>query len=122
MYRSLRHTNRPQPKQQQQHQPIPGSSPLRFTKLYTPFLERTVTFKNLICFSSLLTSSNEQTRNFCAIRNFIFQLSQNTQTLFGKSISEFVICVNTSKEENPNTLMRDTRQFMNGIKNYLIKI
>jgi len=63
----------------------------------------------------------EPPRNYATIRHFVFTLAQNTQTLFAKSIGEFISCVLTSKEANPNVLMRDTRQFMNGIKNYLLK-
>ena len=88
---------------------------------YSSFIDRTLTFKNLISFSSILNSSNESPRNFLTIRNFILDLSQDTQVLFGKSIKEFINCVNTSVQLNPNILMGNTRQFMNGIKNYLIK-
>lgn len=88
---------------------------------YTSFLERTLTFKNLICFSSLLSTANEPPRNFATIRNFVFQLSQNQTSFFSNSVNEFINCVNNSKELNPNIVMSSARQFMNGVKNYLIK-
>ena len=53
IYRSLRHTKQQQ-QQQQQQQLGSGPSPVHSTNRYTPFLERTVTFKSLTCFSSLL--------------------------------------------------------------------
>lgn len=51
----------------------------------------------------------------------IFRMSKNDKTLFGKSVIEFLACTHKSREQNPLTLMSNTRQFMNGIKNYLIR-
>lgn len=61
------------------------------------------------------------TNNFNSIRSLIFRMGKNERCLFGKNVSEFLNCTNKSKEQNPNTLMSNIRQFMNGIKNYLIK-
>ncbi len=88
---------------------------------YTSFLDRTLTFNNLTVFSSVLSTANEPSRNFASIRNFVQQLSHMPSHIFGNSISEFISCVNNSKQIKPSVLMSDTRQFMNGIKNYLIK-
>lgn len=49
----------------------------------------------------------------------IFRMAKNDKTLFGKSVIEFLACTHKSREQNPFTLMSNTRQFMNGIKNYL---
>lgn len=51
----------------------------------------------------------------------IFKMAKNEKTLFGKSVIEFLACTNKSREQSPITLMSNTRQFMNGIKNYLIR-
>jgi len=48
-------------------------------------------------------------------------MAKNDKTLFGKSVIEFLACTHKSREQNPLTLMSNTRQFMNGIKNYLIR-
>ncbi len=88
---------------------------------YTSFLDRTLTFNSLTCFSSLLSTANEPSRNFASIRNFVHQLAHSPHHIFANSISEFITCVNTSKQTQPSVLMSDTRQFMNGLKNYLAK-
>ena len=85
------------------------------------FLERTLTFKSLIGSSTVHELSNESFQHFDQIRSFILKLSQDTNELFGKSVTEFNHCVQNSKESNPNVIMSNTRQFMNGIKNYLVK-
>jgi hypothetical protein len=48
-------------------------------------------------------------------------MGKNQKCLFGKSVAEFLACTQKSREKNPLTLMSNTRQFMNGIKNYLIR-
>ena len=99
----------------------------------TVFLERTLTFNNFISTSAILASSTEPISkpnttdlelsivNFNSIRNFIISSAKNNKTLFGKNIEEFINCTSTTKETNPNILMSNTRQFMNGIRNYLLK-
>lgn len=96
------------------------------------FLDRTLSFNNFMSSSVLLTSFNEnllgddsllvdkKLKNFSAIRSYIFKLAKNSKSIFGKSISEFISCSVNSKEANPNVLMSNTRQFMNGMKNYLM--
>lgn len=51
----------------------------------------------------------------------IFRMASNERSLFGKNIVEFLACTQKSREQNPIILMSNTRQFMNGIKNYLIR-
>jgi hypothetical protein len=73
------------------------------------------------CSASSFDDLNTTSSNFNSIRNLIFRMAKNERSLFGKNVSEFLNCTHKSKEQNPNTLMSNIRQFMNGIKNYLIK-
>ena len=125
-----------------------SSIDLRSKYLKSTFLERTLTFIDYMTSSALLSSSNsfhtisysdmsfDSTSNrsdystlsskrkikcFSSIRDYIFRMSKDEQSLFGKNINEFIYCTTNSKEKNPNFLMSNTRQFMNGIKNYLLK-
>jgi hypothetical protein len=92
------------------------------------FLERTLLFNNFMSSSVLLTSLEEATttttegeeKEFGSIRCYILRLAKNSKSIFAKSISEFISCSITSREINPNVLMSNMRQFMNGMKNYLL--
>jgi hypothetical protein len=105
------------------------------------FLERTLSFNNFMSSSVLLTSFNDvnrelsidsntvtdqesveqkANRNFDSIRCYIFKLAKNGKSIFGKSINEFISCSTSSKELNPYLLTSNIRQFMNGMKNYLM--
>ncbi len=42
-------------------------------------------------------------------------------TLFGRVTAEFIRCAKESAERDPRVLMRNMRQFMNGLKNYLLR-
>ncbi|KAK3595982.1 hypothetical protein CHS0354_032496 [Potamilus streckersoni] len=55
------------------------------------------------------------------IRDYVFRLSQDTSTTFGSTIKNFITCTLESQEKNPHFVTRNVRQFMNGIKNYLVK-
>ena len=111
----------------------PNSSYPKSKHTNSKFLDRTLTFNNFMTSSALLsstldrsshslqTSNSEPNSSFYSIKNFVFKLSQNEKGLFGQSLNEFISCTNNSKELNPNVLMSNTRQFMDGIKNYLLK-
>ncbi|XP_076463753.1 uncharacterized protein LOC143295940 isoform X2 [Babylonia areolata] len=55
------------------------------------------------------------------IRDYIFKLSQDRSTTFGSTIENFIQCTVESQERTPHHVMRNVRQFMSGIKNYLVK-
>ncbi|XP_067659967.1 protein sprint-like isoform X2 [Haliotis asinina] len=55
------------------------------------------------------------------IREYIFRLSVDHNTTFGSTIDNFIQCTLESQERNPHHVMRNVRQFMTGIKNYLVK-
>ncbi len=45
----------------------------------------------------------------------------STTTLFGLSVAKFVQCTEESREKDPAVVMRNMRQFMSGMKNYLVR-
>ena len=105
--------------------------------LHSAFLDRTLTFNSSMSSSALLSSSRtsflfpnasleadvsiEKRHGNESIKSYLFALATNDKSLFGKSVSEFLSCTNNSKETNPSVLMSNTRQFMDGIKNYLLR-
>uniref|UniRef100_T1JA31 VPS9 domain-containing protein n=1 Tax=Strigamia maritima TaxID=126957 RepID=T1JA31_STRMM len=56
-----------------------------------------------------------------SIREYVLRLSQDKSTTFGKTIENFIQCTLDSQETSPHIVMRNVRQFMSGIKNYLVK-
>lgn len=88
------------------------------------FLERTLTFisdKYKYSLNSQKSCAYSINNFDDPIRNYIFDLSNKKETLFSKNITEFINCTKNSIETNPYVIMSHTRQFLNGIKNYLIK-
>ncbi|CAL1531236.1 unnamed protein product [Lymnaea stagnalis] len=55
------------------------------------------------------------------IKEYIFKLSGDRKTIFGSTIENFIQCTLEGHETNPQYVMRNVRQFMTGIKNYLVK-
>jgi len=41
--------------------------------------------------------------------------------VFAQNIYNFIACTRESREKSPHKVMRNVRQFMNGMKNYLVK-
>ena len=55
-----------------------------------------------------------------SISEYVFELYRLNDNLFAKSINHFIQCTKELYEPNPLVIMRNIRQFMNGIKNYLV--
>lgn len=55
------------------------------------------------------------------IRSCVLNLSGQPDGIFSRNVSKFVQCTEESKEKNPAVVMRNIRQFMTGMKNYLIR-
>lgn len=56
-----------------------------------------------------------------SIRTYALELAQDKSTTFAQNIDNFIACTCESKETNPQVVMRNMRQFMSGMKNYLVK-
>ncbi|XP_022332135.2 protein sprint-like isoform X3 [Crassostrea virginica] len=55
------------------------------------------------------------------INDYICRLSKDKSTTFGCTIENFIQCTLESQESNPHHVTRNVRQFMTGIRNYLVK-
>ncbi|CAB0015899.1 unnamed protein product [Nesidiocoris tenuis] len=55
-----------------------------------------------------------------SIRSYTFQLAADRTTVFAQTIDNFISCTKESKETRPQVVMRNMRQFMTGMKNYLV--
>nr|XP_006817430.1 PREDICTED: flocculation protein FLO11-like [Saccoglossus kowalevskii] len=55
------------------------------------------------------------------IQAYIIKMSTNMNITFGHSVVNFIQCTKESTESNSATVMRNVRQFMNGIKHHLIQ-
>ncbi|XP_014246895.1 protein sprint isoform X2 [Cimex lectularius] len=54
------------------------------------------------------------------IRSYTLQLAGDNTTVFAQTIDNFISCTRESKETRPQVVMRNMRQFMTGMKNYLV--
>ena len=55
------------------------------------------------------------------IEAYTLSLAQDETSIFAKNIHNFIACTRESREKIPQKVMRNMRQFMNGMKNYLVK-
>ncbi|XP_076282904.1 src homology 2 domain-containing protein sprint isoform X1 [Lasioglossum baleicum] len=55
------------------------------------------------------------------IRSYALQLAADKTTTFSQNIDNFIQCTKEGKEASPHVVMRNMRQFMSGMKNYLVK-
>ncbi|XP_037969826.2 protein sprint isoform X9 [Plutella xylostella] len=56
-----------------------------------------------------------------ALRAYALHLAQDQSTTFAQNVENFIACTLDSKEVCPQIVMRNIRQFMSGMKNYLVK-
>ncbi|XP_023031144.1 protein sprint isoform X2 [Drosophila willistoni] len=56
-----------------------------------------------------------------SLRAYTLQLAQDPSSTFARQIENFICCTKESREAAPQVIMRNMRQFMSGMKNYLVK-
>ncbi|KRK07040.1 uncharacterized protein Dyak_GE15387, isoform D [Drosophila yakuba] len=56
-----------------------------------------------------------------SLRAYTLQLAQDPSSTFARNIENFICCTKESREAAPQVVMRNMRQFMSGMKNYLVK-
>ncbi|XP_049841852.1 protein sprint isoform X2 [Schistocerca gregaria] len=56
-----------------------------------------------------------------AIRAYALHLAADRSTTFAQNVDNFIACTRESRETSPQVVMRNMRQFMSGMKNYLVK-
>ena len=49
------------------------------------------------------------------------RLSEEADGIFARNVSEFIVCTEEAAEADPAVVMRNVRQFVSGIKNYLVR-
>lgn len=70
---------------------------------------------------ALSRNRDQQSGTGAAIRAYALQLAADKTTTFSQNIDNFIQCTRESKEVTPHIVMRNMRQFMSGMKNYLVK-
>lgn len=62
----------------------------------------------------------QDAENGVAIRAYAMDLGSDTSTTFSRAVSNFITCTLESTEKDPAIVTRNVRQFMSGMKNYLV--
>ncbi|PIO60979.1 hypothetical protein TELCIR_17512, partial [Teladorsagia circumcincta] len=62
-----------------------------------------------------------QAESSAAIQSYVERLAEDESTVFGATLRRFIECTVQSEEADPSVVVRNVRQFINGIKNYLVK-
>ncbi|XP_015436399.1 PREDICTED: protein sprint [Dufourea novaeangliae] len=65
--------------------------------------------------------NRDNTGTGSTIRTYALQLAADKTTTFSQNIDNFIQCTKEGKEASPHVVMRNMRQFMSGMKNYLVK-
>ena len=55
------------------------------------------------------------------IQECVVRLSEEADGIFARNVSEFIVCTEEAAESDPAVVMRNERQFVSGIKNYLVR-
>ncbi|XP_063977947.1 protein sprint isoform X3 [Diachasmimorpha longicaudata] len=89
-------------------------------------INRNVTFKNrldpLLSPPRLQALKNRDAGGTgTSIRAYALLLAADKTTTFSQNIDNFIQCTMEGKEASPHIVMRNIRQFMSGMKNYLVK-
>ncbi|GLH14936.1 Protein sprint [Gryllus bimaculatus] len=106
----------------------PGRAMGQFAQKFTSYIRRTA--QKLAGFTSNLFSppprlqalrNRDAGGSGSAIRAYALHLAADASTTFAQNIDNFIACTRESRETNPQVVMRNMRQFMSGMKNYLVK-
>lgn len=62
----------------------------------------------------------QDAENGVAIKAYAIDLGGDTSTTFSRAVSNFITCTLESPERDPSIVTRNVRQFMSGMKNYLV--
>ena len=56
-----------------------------------------------------------------AIRKYALDLGGDASTTFSQAVSNFITCTLETQERDPAIVVRNVRQFMSGMKNFLVR-
>jgi len=68
-----------------------------------------------------LTATRRVGDHAFVIQNYVEMLAADESTLFGATLHRFIECTLESEKQDPHVVIRRVRQFLNGMKNYLVK-
>ncbi|XP_036141609.1 protein sprint isoform X3 [Monomorium pharaonis] len=100
---------------------IDSESDVERTKRNNSFKERLDPLLSLPRVQALSKNRDQLNGIGAAIRAYALQLAADKTTTFSQNIENFIQCTRESKEAIPHVVMRNMRQFMSGMKNYLVK-
>ena len=86
--------------------------------------ESIFSFQEELTFSDEVNMPNTSLSLFScntAIENCVKELAVSGDTFFGQSVRQFLVCTDESSLTDPRLVMRNMRQFMTGMKNYLLR-
>lgn len=69
---------------------------------------------------ALSKTREENSTPGATVRSYALKLAADKDTVFAKAIENFIACTKESRETRPQVVMRNMRQFMSGMKNYLV--
>lgn len=64
---------------------------------------------------------NDSTAAGSSIADYAHALANDSSSTFARNIQNFITCTKEAREITPQVMMRNMRQFMSGMKNYLVK-
>ncbi|KAH7700049.1 Protein Sprint, partial [Aphelenchoides avenae] len=69
----------------------------------------------------LRNTHNKNSEPGVRIQKYVESLAADETTVFGATLQRFIECTVEAEESDPYVVIRNVRQFLNGIKNYLVK-
>ncbi|XP_074662107.1 uncharacterized protein LOC141914728 isoform X2 [Tubulanus polymorphus] len=99
----------------------PTTRPVTISKFPTDSVTGRNSFFSSLSAPRLVSLKNRGKEPGIKICSFIHKLAMDHCTTFGVTIDNFIQCTTESCEKSPQVAMRNVRQFMSGIKNYLTK-
>lgn len=66
------------------------------------------------------SSERQNIDSIQAIKNYVEDLTTKEDSILGQTVLQFIACTEDSSVDDPTLIMRNMRQVMNGLKNYLI--
>ncbi|XP_071517730.1 protein sprint isoform X2 [Panulirus ornatus] len=70
--------------------------------------------------SRITLRHRQDAENGVAVKAYAMDLGRDTSTTFSRAVSNFITCTLESPERDPAIVTRNVRQFMSGMKNYLV--
>ncbi|XP_037036638.1 protein sprint isoform X2 [Bradysia coprophila] len=98
-------------KEQQNHQQQPA-------KVATILRTRSCRDREVLCHPRNKQNNSGPGESVAA---YALTLAADTSSTFSRNIENFIACTKESREVAPQVVMRNMRQFMSGMKNYLVK-